>query len=340
MPEEISRSVEISHSSDVGAARRMAKVVALEIGFEKRESEEIVLVVSELGTNLIEYAGGGTLTFSPVSDGAREGVQIESLDSGPGIPDPEQAIADGYSTAGSLGVGLGTVNRLMDEFDISSIGGPEQGTHIICRRWLQPKPPRVRSHPLDLGAATRPYPGMRVNGDAFVIWRGHETALTSVIDGLGHGEHAHRASQKARDYVKRHVDQSLPAMFRGVGRACRGTRGVVMSIARFDWRQRQLEFAGVGNIEVRVFGGTDPFHYVIRRGVIGCNAPAPVVTERQWEPESTMVLHSDGLRTSWSWRDISHLVAGSATEMAQGLLRALSRDTDDATVVVVKERAQ
>jgi anti-sigma regulatory factor (Ser/Thr protein kinase) len=316
----------------------MAKRIAEEIGFDEVAREEIALVVSELGSNLIEHADGGTLTLSAINDEVRDGVQIESLDSGPGIPDVERAMADGYSTTGSLGYGLGTVNRLMDEFEVTSRGKPQRGTHILCQRWLRPQrvPPAERC-PLDFGAATRAHPGMRLNGDAFVIKRWDGKALVAVIDGLGHGQYAHRAAQKAREYVERHVDQELVRMFRGVGRACRATRGVVMAVACFDWEAERLTFGMVGDIVSRVFGSREPIHFRIRRGILGGQAPNPVVTHHPWEPGSVLVLHSDGLTSRWRWTDFPDLARESATVAAQRLLRGLAKDNDDATVVVVKD---
>ena len=119
-------------------ARRAAKDMALAMGFDAKVSEEITLVISELASNLVRHARGGTLTLTPVNDGGRVGMQIESCDRGPGIADVEQAIKNGFSTAGSLGYGLGTVNRLMDQFDITSQRGTGAGTahcmHTLAAR--------------------------------------------------------------------------------------------------------------------------------------------------------------------------------------------------------------
>ena len=84
---------------------------------------------------------------------------------------------------------------------------------------------------LEFGAATRSYRLLPENGDAFIIqqWEGH--ALGGLIDGLGHGELAQKAAQTARHYVEHHFDQPLANIFLGVGRACRATRGVVMTLS-------------------------------------------------------------------------------------------------------------
>ena len=329
------QAMEIAHSSDLNAVKRVAKAMTAAIGFEERESEEIVLAVSELASNLIRHATRGMLTLTPLADGGHSGIQIESVDKGPGIADVEQSITDGFSTVHSLGYGLGTVNRLMDEFDIAS--QPGVGTQVVCRRWVRADEPGTMLCPLEFGAATRAKPEMKsVNGDDFVIRQWNQSALVGVIDGLGHGQWAQKAAQAARIYIESHFDQPLTDIFRGVGRMCRATRGVVMTLARFDWAQDKLTFAAVGNIEARVFNSPEPVKFIVRRGIIGLNAPHPVVLERHWNPNNIMVLHSDGVRTHWQWEEFPELAEESATVIAQKLLRALAKDTDDATVLVVR----
>ena len=306
------------------------------LGFDAKVKEEVAIAVSELATNLIKHAGGGRLLLAPLRDGRRAGIQIECVDCGPGIADVERAMADGFSTVGSLGCGLGAVNRLMDEFEIKSKGHRRRGTRIVCRRWLLPEPTLLKLCPLDFGAAARPYSGNAVNGDAFIFEHWDRSALVGVIDGLGHGQFAYQAAQAARQYVETHLDLPLKTIFRGVGRTCRATQGVVMALARIDWAMGKLTFASVGNVEARIFGSPLPLNFILRRGVIGLNAPDPVVTEHSWEPTHVLVLHSDGLKTHWRWEDFAHLQSAPASVVAQKLLQQLARDDDDVTVVVVR----
>jgi anti-sigma regulatory factor (Ser/Thr protein kinase)/serine/threonine protein phosphatase PrpC len=334
MQQTILRKVEVKHSSDLSALRKASNTTAAAIGFDEKENEEIVLAVSELASNLVRHAGGGTVILTPFSDDGRSGIQIESMDKGPGIPDMERAMTDGFSTVGSLGYGLGTVNRLMDEFDIRS--QPGAGTYIVCRRWVHANRPNNKFCPLSFGAATRPHPRMGLNGDAFIIKQWEESALVGVIDGLGHGQWAQRAAQTARRYVESHFAQLPEETFRGVGRLCRATRGVVMALARFDWEKEKLTFASIGNIETRIFNSPEPVKFVIRRGIIGLNAPNPVVTQHHWVPGSIMVMHSDGVETHWQWEDFPELANEAATITAQRLLHVLAKEEDDATVVVVR----
>jgi anti-sigma regulatory factor (Ser/Thr protein kinase) len=329
-----SQSIEVLHSDSVGAARRAARSLAETLGFAPTACEEVALAVTELATNLVRHAQGGKLILTSLAAEGRAGLQVESQDQGPGIPDVEQALADGFSTAGSRGAGLGAVNRLMDEFEITS--ERRRGTRIVCRKWLREYVSSVRACPLAFGAATRPRHNDELNGDAFVIKPWAESALVGVIDGLGHGQFAHRAAQAARQYVEGHFDLPLAQIFRGAGRACRATRGVVMALARFDWARERLVFASVGNIEARVLSQAEPVRFIIRRGIVGLNAPAAVVTEHPWPFGNVLVLHSDGLRTHWGWKDFPGLAGQPADVAAQTLLRALAKAEDDATALVIR----
>jgi serine/threonine protein phosphatase PrpC len=230
---------------------------------------------------------------------------------------------------------LGAVNRLMDELDITSEHGC--GTRIVCCKWVRQYPIRIRPCPLAFGVATRPRQPGEDNGDTFVVKQWAESALVGVIDGLGHGPFAHCAAQAARQYVESHFDLPLDQIFRGADRACRATRGVVMALARFDWGQGRLAFASVGNIEARVFPSSELFPFAIRRGVIGLNAPNAMVTEHLWPPGHMLVLHSDGLRTHWNWKDFPGLAEQPAQALAQEFLRLLAKEEDDATVIVVRK---
>lgn len=218
------RAVELAISVSMHgmAAQQSVRQLALAIGFPSDASEEIALAVAELTSNLIKHAGHGTLAARPVDSGERLGLEIEACDHGPGIGDIEKSFEDGYSTAGSLGYGLGTVNRLMDEVDIHS--APDCGTQILCRRWLRSERRAFTRSPWDVGILTRPRDGFRENGDAFVVKEWDSRLLVGLIDGLGHGDLAQKAALAAQNYVLGHYDQPLDKIFAGADRACRTAR--------------------------------------------------------------------------------------------------------------------
>lgn len=126
-------SVAIETQADVEQARRDARTFAIELGFEPVNAERVTLAVSELAANLLKYAHHGRIMASRFEDAGRIGIQIESLDCGPGIDDIPSALRDGFSTGGSLGSGLPSVERMMDELLIESSAS---GTHIRARKWL------------------------------------------------------------------------------------------------------------------------------------------------------------------------------------------------------------
>ena len=335
MPEPL-QPVEL-HVTTLLEARRAqesARGFAASIGFPARECEEIVLVVIELASNLVRHAGGGTLTLTASTMAGQVGIQVESEDRGPGIADFERALTDGYSSAGSLGNGLGAVNRLMDELEFRPM--PVSGTHLVCRRWLRGSAAALAPRWLEFGAATRARQYARENGDAFIVRQWGTNALAGVIDGLGHGQFAQRAAQTARQYLEQHFDRPLEDLFRGAGRACRATRGVVMALARFDFAQQTVTIANIGNIEVRIFGTAAPVSLIVRRGIIGLNAPPPVATVCQWSGGSVLVMHSDGVGSHWNWKDLRDFAHEPSGTTAQRLISAHGKSEDDATVLVVR----
>lgn len=325
--------VRVSSPPELRHAEDCARRVAGELGFSARDCDDIALAVAELASNLLKHAAGGELRFEPMQSAGRTGLRVESLDCGPGIADFERALRDGYSSVGSLGTGLGTVNRLMDDLEYHAL--PAGGSRIVCSRWLRTETHR-RARQLEIGVASRAYRQGLENGDAFVSREWGSGALVGVIDGLGHGQFAHRAAQVARQYIDQHYDLPLEAVFRGVGRTCQATRGVVMALALFDHDRKRFTCASIGNIELRVHGSAAPIRFIARRGVVGQQAPVPVAEEYPWEEGMTLVMHSDGVRARWSWSDFPTLWRERPSQIAQRLLCALGREDDDATVLVVR----
>lgn len=333
----IDQRISVSDTADVILAERRAKAVVGEMDFADPEIEEIAIVVRELASNIVKHAGDGSISVVPHEGDGRAGIDIRAEDFGPGIADVDQALEDGYSTAGSLGYGLGAVHRLMDNVVIGSDGNEETGVQIVATRWHSETSSRGARRPIAAGAATRAKPGLDHNGDAFIIKHGDGNMLVGVIDGLGHGQTAHDAAQQARQHVRTHANQSLSRLFRGVERACRNTRGVVMALARFDLVSGKITLGSVGNISVKVLDSPEPMNVVTPRGVLGANAPQPAVREWDWDRTYTLVMHSDGITNRWSRDEFDNLEDASATRVARKLLRSFSEERDDATVLVVKE---
>ena len=106
---------------------------ATRLEFSTLERTKLVTASSELGRNTLVHGKGGVMTITELKQDSRTGLQLDFADQGPGIADIEQAMTDGYSTAKSLGLGLGGARRLVNEFEIRS--EPAQGTHVTVRQW-------------------------------------------------------------------------------------------------------------------------------------------------------------------------------------------------------------
>jgi len=125
--------MEIQSSADVVLVRQAVRQFAVEVGFGLVDQTKIVTAASELARNTLDYGGGGTVRLETLQDGGRRGLRLTFEDQGPGIPDIEMALRDGFTTGGGLGMGLGGSKRLANEFGIESVVG--EGTRVIVVRW-------------------------------------------------------------------------------------------------------------------------------------------------------------------------------------------------------------
>ena len=127
----------IRDESDVAVARRRARELASQQGLSEVEAEALATAVTEIARNIVVHAGGGEILFERVVDAPRRGVVVIARDTGPGIPDVEQAMQDGFSTKRGLGFGLPGARRLVDKFEIESKAGA--GTTVTLRKWAAAK---------------------------------------------------------------------------------------------------------------------------------------------------------------------------------------------------------
>ena len=125
--------VPVESDVDIVAARQKGRALATRLGFSSGEATIVATAISELARNIVLYAKRGEIVIALEACGEQSGLIITACDEGEGIPDIRQALQDGYSTSGRLGVGLPGVKRLMDEFEISSKVG--KGTVVTVKKW-------------------------------------------------------------------------------------------------------------------------------------------------------------------------------------------------------------
>jgi serine/threonine-protein kinase RsbT len=119
--------------ADIVRMRQAVRSWAIEMAFSLVDQTKLVTAASELGRNTRIYGGGGDVTLEIVENGSRRGVRLTFVDQGPGIADVEQALKDGFTSGGGLGLGLGGAKRLSNEFEI--ITAPGKGTSVMIARW-------------------------------------------------------------------------------------------------------------------------------------------------------------------------------------------------------------
>ena len=128
-----SEEIPVREVGDIVAVRQQTRQWAGEVGLSLVDQTKIVTAASELARNVVVYGGGGLVRLELLENGVRKGLRLVFADQGPGIPDVERALQDGFTTGGGLGLGLGGARRLVNEFVIDSAVG--RGTTVTIARW-------------------------------------------------------------------------------------------------------------------------------------------------------------------------------------------------------------
>ena len=123
----------ITDEQQVVVTRQIVRQLAQRCGFSLVDQTKLVTAASELGRNTLKYGGGGAMHWEICRDGGRQGVRLMFVDEGPGIPDLEQAMTDGWTSGSGLGLGLSGAKRLVNDFDIKTKVG--HGTTVTIARW-------------------------------------------------------------------------------------------------------------------------------------------------------------------------------------------------------------
>lgn len=123
----------IGDDQDVVRVRQAVRTAALAASLSLVDQTKLITAASELARNTLVYGGGGSAELELVTNGRRQGVRVSFVDKGPGIPDLDLALTDGYTTGGGLGLGLSGARRLVDEFEITTV--PDEGTTVTVVKW-------------------------------------------------------------------------------------------------------------------------------------------------------------------------------------------------------------
>jgi len=331
--------IPIEEQSQTADARRIARAVSRNAGFEETLAEQVAIVVTEACTNLLKHAGGGELLLRAVGEDVRGGAGLELLvlDRGPGMRNLEQCLRDGFSTGGSPGQGLGAIVRLSTTSDFYSEAG--RGAAILAR-WAPVLPGGGVSKsalPLHIGAINVPKPGQEVCGDSWGVEQTDDDCTILVADGLGHGLEAKSASMEAVRMLHQVPELSPGALVERTHNALRSSRGAAVAVARIDRLRNVLIFAGIGNISGHIYSGArSGQHLVSVNGTAGFQSQRIREFSYAWPENGMLVMYSDGLATNTTVEAHPGLALRDPTLIAGVLYRDFSRRNDDATAVVAK----
>ncbi|MFF8190672.1 SpoIIE family protein phosphatase [Streptomyces bobili] len=293
--------VPVHDSTRVRDARVAAQEAAALVGLDEERTAAAALVATELATNLLKHARGGQLLVDMVPPPAGRGgvvVQIAAVDHGPGMADVPAAFGDGFSTAGSLGAGLGTCRRVSDAFDLHSV--PGRGTVALARLGAAARTDPRDPAPARAGGVNIPFAGATYSGDAWTWVRAGDLLTLMLADGLGHGPEAARASTTAVDEVHRSAHLPPAEILHRLHVALRDTRGAAVAVAQLDVPSERLRFAGIGNVGARLREGDSWRHLLSRPGIVGAHRPTRLPESvLPWAADRLLVLHSDGLPSRW-----------------------------------------
>jgi anti-sigma regulatory factor (Ser/Thr protein kinase) len=324
----------IDDPSRTAEVRRFAGRMARSEGLADGACANAEVVATEIATNLLKHASQGEIHITGLSQGGRAGIELLSIDHGPGMSSIDHCIRDGFSSAGSPGTGLGAITRLSDDVDAYSV--PGKGTVLVSRIWADSEAPISG---LSLGWVSVPIRGEDISGDNWAIHTEDTTISLIVADGLGHGILAAEASQAAVDAFRTYPTSGPAVALDQVHRRLRGTRGAAVAIAALNVSGGTVKYAGIGNICGVIAGGTRTQSMVSHNGTAGHEARKLQEFSYALPPHWTVIMHSDGINTSWNLDRYPGLVNLHPSVIAGVLYRDGSRHRDDVCMVVLKNQS-
>ncbi len=324
--------IEVSEPSQAGEARRRAMAVAEELHMGEARGGRIALATAEMATNLVKHAGRGHILIQRVPQNGHSGLRVMSVDKGPGIADIGRALADGHSTAGSMGTGLGAIKRACDSFHLYS--APGCGTVVDAEFWGEKY--TSASVPIEVAVVSEPIRGEEVCGDGWGIRNTAGGLLLMVVDGSGHGILASEAAREAERVFREAKTDSLLEILHDAHAALRKTRGAALSIARINLENGLLSFAGIGNVSASIVSNGATRGMVCHNGTLGQQMYRVQEFTYPWDSASTLVMHSDGLLTRWDLDHCPGIWHKPPSVIAALLHRDFCRGRDDVTVLVAK----
>jgi anti-sigma regulatory factor (Ser/Thr protein kinase) len=321
------RWLRVEDPSAAAGCRAAAAALSARLEFPAGRSDQLVLAVTEAASNLHKHASQGSMLLRITRVGDAPGIELVTIDAGPGLHDAGAAMRDGHSTSGTLGIGLGTIRRLADFCDLYSV--PGHGTVLVARFWPEPRLDRD-----SCAGLVRPIGGETECGDVFGVAESDGTLTGVLCDGLGHGPLAAIAAHEAVNAVlDGPADEPAAAVARAHSRMSH-TRGGALAVVQVTGRK--VAFCGLGNIAAVILADGARKSMLSVPGIAGHQARAIRQFEYDAPPGAAIILHSDGLSSKWGPDSLPGLDTRDPLVAGAALLAEAGTRRDDASVLVLR----
>ena len=348
----------------------IAKILNSELLSDLSEVDRslICTIASELGSNILKYAQLGSIRLNRYDMPEFTDIEIEAADHGPGIPSLDNALAEHFSSGGTLGLGLPGVKRISNKLKIDS--EPGMGTRVIATKrikrtlidlgkskmtsqspflyssWAPGKndsqvlisknqtlPAIMES--LDIGLRIRSCEDQRLSGDQVTVTPVADGCLIAIIDVTGHGPKAHNLATYLSSYVKTYATNRLELLMQKLHTAAKDTVGASIGLIYIDTVRSQVSYLGVGNTEILVLSARN-WRGISKEGIVGLRLPSLSLQVRPFQQSDMIILHSDGLSLSSVSKELAKLNYKDASSIANYLVEKSGKIHDDASCVVIK----
>ena len=330
----VSRYVPVLEESQVGLARRCAAEVCRRVSTDQEFCGKAAIIVTEMARNLVRHGKGGQIVIREIATPSSLSLELLALDRGPGMHNVAECVRDGFSTAGTTGTGFGSIRRLSDQFEVFS--HPRYGTVVWA--WLCAFAGSSASPAFESSGISTAIEGEEVCGDGWDVIETAGVLRAMVVDGLGHGPLAGEAAHEAIAVFRSQATVGVTSALKLVDQALIKTRGAVGAIAEICPAKKQVTAAGVGNISIRVLNDGESQSFGCDNGTLGTGVPRIREFTKPWMQGSILVMHSDGLKIDWTHDNYPGFTRRHPGLVAGLLYRDFRRESDDITVVAVRNR--
>ena len=317
--------------------RSKLRAVSRRMGYTELVRERMELVYNEMVTNQLKFAEGSGVVQLWETDVAGKGLELFALDYGPGILDVESASIDGFTTAGTMGKGLGAIRRLCRESSIysvhkgSSVDDAWHGTAV----WAKFPQDKVqdKNDALRYGMYVRSYQDNLFNGDCIYIHRNKNQFRWLHMDGLGHGEQAADTVKGLQDIVR--IEKPIQERLEILNSRLQGSRGSVAIMVDVDTSRDTVSICGIGDMTCYLMQDEERQSVGFSQGILGHAHRSINVVDLPFNGNAVLYTASDGIRRNWTLDSFPKLWKSPPQLISFFLGYMIGRSNDDKSIMIL-----